>query len=192
MKKDGSGDVNLVVNLSQSKDQVKSYLQAEESDGVLKNKNVESIFKHIKVVLEGVKGISDVRINSDYVDYIFSVKANFTDVEVLNEAITTVSKNLDYLYVPPIEGRSFTGNSTSFNRGFDYPIDPKDFDELPGFVQYTLSTAKVISVYRFEQEISGFSNKKAVVSPSKKAIRLEETVSNLGKGEGTLENKITF
>lgn len=189
---DGAGDFNLVVNLSQSKDQVKKYLQAEEENGVMRDKNVESIFKHIKVVMEGVKGMSNVAINSDYEDYIFSVKADFTDIEVLNTAITTVSKSLDYLYVEPIENKSFANNSNTFSRLFDYPINPKEFATVPGFVQYALESAKVVSIYRFSKPIKEFSNKKAMVAPSGKAIKLESSVAELGRGTGTMANEISF
>lgn len=189
---DGAGDFNLVVNLSQSKDQVKKYLQAEETNGTVQDKNVESIFKHIKVVMEGVKGISNVVVNSDYEDYIFSVKADFTNVEVLNTAITTVSKSLDYLYIEPIENKSFTNSGSTFSRLFDYPIDTEGFATLPGFAQFALESAKVISIYRFSKPIKDFSNKKAMVAPSGKAIKLETSVSDLGRGNGTMANEIMF
>lgn len=189
---DGAGDFNLVVNLSQSKDQVKKYLQAEETNGVVKDKNVESIFKHIKVVMEGVKGMSNVVVNSDYEDYIFSVKADFANVEVLNTAISTVSKSLDYLGVEPVQNKSFSSASNKFGRLFDYPIDTKEFSNLPGFAQYALESAKVVSIYRFSKPIKEFSNKKAMVAPSGKAIKLETSVADLGRGLGTMANDIAF
>jgi hypothetical protein len=189
---DGAGDFNLVINLSQSKDQVKKYLQAEETNGVMKDKNVESIFKHVKVVMEGVKGMSNVAINSDYEDYIFSVKGDFTNIEVLNTAITTVSKSLDYLYVEPIENKSFASSGSTFSRLFDYPIDTKEFANLPGFAQFALESAKVTSIYRFSKPIKKFSNSNAMVAPSNKAIKLETSVAALGRGTGTMANKIEF
>ena len=189
---DGAGDFSLVVNLSQSKDQVKKYLQAEETNGVVKDKNVESIFKHIKTVMEGVKGMSNVVISSDYNDYVFSVKANFTNVEVLNTAITTVSKSLDYLYVEPINNKSFANKGNTFSRLFDYPVDTKEFANLPGFAQFALQSAKVVSIYRFSKPIKDFSNKKAMVAPSGKAIKLETSVADLGRGLGTMANDISF
>ena len=192
MDANGAGDFNLVVNLSQSKDQVKKYLQAEETNGQLKDKNVESIFKHVQVVMEGVKGLSDIRIDRDYEDYVFSVKAHFTNVNVLNDAIATVTEALDYLYVPKLGAKSFSGNESQFTRKFDYPIDPSEFNSLPGFIQYSLESAKVVSIYRFAKEIQGYSNKKAMVSPSKKAIKLESSIADIGKGIATMENRIDF
>jgi hypothetical protein len=194
MKADGSGEVQFVVNLSQSKDKVRTYMTMDQVEGykVPKMETVEAYMNQAKLSLGNVKGISNVMTKSDWSSYIFTVTCRFAHVEALNEAIRTLSKQPDFIPMKPVEEKNFSYNNTLFQRFFNYPAKPKEFQELPSMQRYMLETAKMISIYRFERSIRNFSNKKAQLSPSGKAIMLQTTIADLAKGTATLANTIGF
>jgi hypothetical protein len=194
MKADGSGEVIWVANFSQSKDNVRRYLTMDVVEGykVPKPHEIESFLNHIKVTLGNVEGISGVFTKADWSSYIFTVSARFSNVRTLNKAIITMSKHLDYVTLEPVEKANFSFENERFARLFDYPGKPKEFQELPSMQRYMLEKARMISIYRFEKNITEFTNKKAQISPSGKAIMLQVPVADLAKGTGTLENTIKF
>jgi len=194
MNRDGSGKFKLTINLSESKDQVKKYLTVEKVEGyeLSKNKNVESILKHVKYAMLNVKGMSNVATTADFQNFIFTISSDFVNLDALNNAVTTVTKQLDYLYVPPIESKNYSYDAHQFNRYFDYPIDPKAYNEMPSMQRYVFESSHAISIFRFDRPIRSFSNKKAELSPSGKAIKLETSIGDLARGTETLENTISF
>ncbi len=194
MKADGTGEVQFVMNLSQSKEKVRSYLTMETVEGykVPKRENVDAEIAHIKTVLGQVKGISEVFTKSDWSNYIFTVTCRFAHVEALNEAILTIGKQWEKLPMKPSVEKNFSYNNAQFRRIYEYPSKAEDFRQLPSMQRYMLESARFISIYRFERDIRSFSNKKAQVSPSGKAIMLQLPVADLVKGTGTLSNTIGF
>ncbi|RMG87749.1 MAG: hypothetical protein D6714_01735 [Bacteroidetes bacterium] len=194
VKEDGTGDMKLVINLSESKDNVRKYLGMEVADGVEvpKEENIEKILNHVLVVARGVKGLSNVAVESDYTDFIFSFTARFDNINAVNTAVTEVTRQLSYLFVPPIETKNFDYSGDKFIRYFDYPISPKEYQSLPSMQRYVLETARAVSIYRFGRPIKDYSNKKAVLSPSGKAIKLEAKISELASGTATFANQISF
>ncbi len=193
IRDDGSGHLDLVVDLSQSQDQVRKYLQLEESNGgSLSDKNVEAILHHVRASLANVKGLSNIETETDWNRYVLTLRCDFDHPETLNRAITYLTKQLAYLYVPPIEGKSFVWTGREFRRLFDYPIDPKEYESLPSMQRYLLETARWTSIYRFPKPVRRVSNEKAEISPSRRAVKLETSIADLARGTGTLENTIDF
>lgn len=194
VKEDGTGDISLVVNLSESKENVKKYLgigKAGEVD-VPNVENLEKILNHALVTLRGIKGLSQVEAKKDYEDFIFTFSAKFDNLSAINDAVSTVSKQLSYLYVPHLEEKNYSYSDKQFVRHFDYPIVPEDYKELPSMQRYFLESAKTVSIFRFGQTIQDYSNKRATLSPSGKAIMLETSLADLASGNATLENRISF
>lgn len=194
LKEDGTGDLKLIVNLSESKENVKKYLGTENAGGVEvpNQENIDKILNHVMVVLRGVKGLDNVDSKSDYNDYVFTVSANFNNLDAVNQAVTNVSKQLSYLFVPPLESKNFSFSDGQFKRHFDYPISADEYNELPSMQRYVMESARAVSIYRFGKTIRDYSNEKAMLSPSKKAIKLEAKLSELASGTATLENQISF
>jgi len=194
MKAGGSGEVIWVANFSQSKDNVRRYLKMERVEGykVPKPHEVEAFLQQIKAALGKVEGISHVLTKADWSSYIFTVSARFSDVKQLDQALATMDKYLEKEAAGKSGRVNFMFENERFKRLFEYPAKPKEFQELPSMQRYMLETARLTSIYRFEKDISGFSNKKAQLSPSGKAIMLQVPLADLAKGTGTIENTITF
>lgn len=194
MKADGSGEITWVADFSQSKDNVRRYLTMDKVQGykVPKPYEIDALLSQAKAALSKVEGITYVQQKADWSNYIFSISARFADVRVLNEAIATMEKSMDSKKTQATGGVNFHFENGRFQRNFDYPPKPKEFQELPSTQRYMLESARLISIYRFEENIVNFSNKKARLSPSGKAIMLQMPVAGLAKGSETLANSITF
>jgi hypothetical protein len=194
MKAGGSGEVLLVVNLSESKDNVRKYLKLGKFETVdlPQQEDVESILRHVRAILEGAEGISNVQTRADWTNFVFRVSSRFASVQALNDAIAALSEKMDYLPIKPIEQPNYRYSGGEFSRHYDFPLAPKDFYGLASAQRHILESARMISIYRFDKSIRQYSNKSAQLSPSGKAIMLKLPFSELAKGTATLANNISF
>ncbi|MEK7253859.1 MAG: hypothetical protein AAB316_03885, partial [Bacteroidota bacterium] len=153
---------------------------------------VDAAISQLKKTLGAVAGISTVVTKSDWSNYIFTVSSRFAHPEALNKALEAVRKEFDKQQATPANALNFSYNNSQFRRSFEVPAKSKEFQDLPATRRYLLETARLTSIYRFEKNIKSYSNKKAKLSPSGKAILLQLPLSDLAKGTGTLANTISF
>jgi hypothetical protein len=194
MKADGSGEIHFVVNMSQSAANLRRYMSMEKVEGykVPKKEDVEAFLRQVKLTLGNVAGIRDVFTKSDWSSFIFTVSCHFAHTKALNEAISTLSKDAGYFPPEPAAKDNFSYNNSQFKRLFTYPAKPEEFRKLNSTERYVLESAKMISIYSFERSIRQFSNKKAQLSPSGKAIMLQIPIADIARGLASLENTISF
>lgn len=195
MKADGSGEVSFVLNLSESKENMKKYMEMGSVEGykVPSKADVEANLSKIKTLMDAVPGMSAVITKSDWSSYIFSVNGRFAHVEALNKAMEIVAKEYDKQGKYAASGQSgFVYNNGQFKRLSTYPSKAKEFAELPSMQRFVLESAKMTSIYRFDRSIRKVSHPKAQLSPSGKAVMLQLPISELLKGTGTLSETVTF
>jgi hypothetical protein len=194
MKADGSGEASFILNLSPSKDNMGKYMTMESVEGVKvpKKETVEAGIERIKNLLSQSPGISGVLTKSDWTNYLFTVSCRFAHLEALNKAMIKLSKEWNKDGKSAIEYDNFSYNNTQFRRIFDYPVKPEAYQKLTSLQRYALESAKMISIYRFEKSIRHYSNRKAQLSPSGKALMLQLPIADLAKGTASLDNIITF
>ena len=194
MKADGSGEVRMVFDLRRSKGKLKQYMKLEKVENyrVPKKAEIEALFVEIKKGLRAIDGISYADSKSDWSNFIFEISARFDNVEALNAGVKLLSKQLRKLEVPTITEADFEYKGNRFKRLFDYPPKPEKYNQLPSLQRFMLESSHMTCIYRFEKMIANFTHKKAMVSPSGKAIMLKLPFSDLITGKGTLENDISF
>ncbi|MFQ5448443.1 MAG: hypothetical protein ACE5FF_16075 [Saprospiraceae bacterium] len=194
MKAGGSGEVLLVVNLSESRDNIRKYLKLGKFETVdlPQQDDVESMLRHVRSILEGADGISNVQTRADWTNFVFRVSSRFASIEALNDAIAALSEKMDYLPVKPIEHPNYGYSGGQFRRIYDFSVNPKDYYSLSSSQRHILESARMTSIYRFEKTIREYSNKASQLSPSGKAIMLRLPISELAKGTATLANVISF
>lgn len=194
LKEDGTGEVTVVANLSQSKGKVRQYMKMErvESYYVPKRHEVDGLMGQMKIMLGNITGITYVQTKADWSNFIFSISARFDELDALNEAMVEASENLHHLGLPTIEQVNFQYEEGQFQRLFDYPPQPEEFEALPSMQRYMLESAQMVSIYRFEKKIKEHSHPEAKLSPSGRAIMLRMPLSKLVTGEGSLANTISF
>jgi copper chaperone CopZ len=198
MKSNGSGDMLLTVNMSQSKVNLTNYMKMEEVQGIKvpKQSEIEEEISNVKKALAQIKGLSSVKINSDFSEFIFTVSGQFDNVKTLNVAINKVAGELNRTPFPIIKKDNFDFSSGKFTRYFDYlkklNFTQQEYDDLDFTQKFIMESAKYTSIYRFDKPVKKVSNTKAEVAPSKKAVKLESNFAEILTGRKAIENVITY
>ena len=197
MNADGSGELRLNIDLSQSKSNLVGYMNAGEINGVeIPSKaKIKSEIKKLKKALSKIKGISKVKAKSDFDEFVFEVTADFKNMKALNKAINASVKTFNQTPFPLPRFKHFSFKENKFSRLFNYTDErftQEEFDGMMSVVRYLMESAKVVSIYRFEEPVKNVSNSKAKVSSSKKAVMLEGNIAEFATGKKTLENHISF
>jgi len=146
----------------------------------------------LKFVLQGIQGLNSINVEKDFKNYIFKITGNFDQLENLNAGIIQVAEAFNSSTFEVPKSNNFKYNPGTIQRLFPYPIDASFYDRAKSSVQFILDEARVTSIFRFDKKIKSFSNKKAKLSPSGKAVMLKATLAELGKAEKSLENKINY
>ena len=91
-KKDGSGVLKLILNLSQSKNEINTLMKLDSSSGynIPTESDINSYLDRALQKLKSIEGLSNVSINRDFKNWIFEVKTNFKNGENLEKAIQSV------------------------------------------------------------------------------------------------------
>lgn len=194
LKADGSGELTIIANLSESKGKVRGYLKTGHAEGhyVPSPHEVETMLSQVKSILNKTKGITFTQTKEDWSNFIFTVVTRFENVDALNEAARKISHHFAQYGMPAIEVDNFSFTDGKFERHFEYPSEKEEFEKLPGVQKRMFEAARMISIYRFENDISQYSHKKAQLSPSGRAIMLQLPLADLAKGTGTMANRIEF
>lgn len=191
MNTDGSGNAKFIVNLSESKQNIANFMQMGQVDGhkIPSQIEIDEIIAKIKNTLTGVKGFSNVAVQSNYQDFIFRIEGAFVNIEVLNQGATAVARALSNNTTTTVPN-NFKYQNGQFNRLFPFPLDAAAYNKMPSMQQYVLEMARVTGIYRFPNTVDSFSNESAQLSPSKKSVKLESTIGDIARGTKTLENTI--
>ncbi len=193
VKKDGSGNIQLVLNLSRSKSKLNSIIQMKEINGhpipgkeeiVQKVSEIEKLFKKSN-------GISNVKTSLDFDNYIATISCDFINIKCLNNALENVGekenvkpKGVEKLY-------EFDAINKSFSRINKFLI--KDaYKKLSIADKEIFATATYTSIFRFENEISKTSNMESKLAANKKAVMLKLNALDIIANNKSIENKINL
>jgi hypothetical protein len=187
----GSGNISMTANLSRSKTKISSIMLMDSINGYKVPKK-ETVQKHInKIVseLKQIKGVSNVKYNTDFNDYIFNISCDFTNVEVLNKVILHFTTKNKANTVTKAKQFSYNKKTKTFVRTYKYNIanEMKKINEKDKDV---LQNASVTTIYRFQSSIISASNKKAHRSKNQKAIMLNVTVQDIINHQSDIKNTI--
>ena len=191
IKDDGSGHFNFVINFSQSKTKINSVLKMKKINGytIPSKEEIKKETSRLEALAENTTGISNIKTNIDLMNYVFVVDLDFQKITNLNAVFLKLknSKKID----PSITTDYFTFNDKKFIRSQKVPIKAL-YDKLEKADKEVFQTAKYTSVYKFDSTIKSYSNKNAIASKSKKAIKLNGSVINVINGNEKIENTITL
>ncbi len=190
---DGSGTYKYTINLSASKIKINSVLALDSIDGkrVPKIPEVkEKIALYIKK-LEAKEGISNVKVEANYIDFIFKFSCDFTNVTALQEGIREVVREEVKDKNDPLltdswlswDGKTLTRSIPSFA----IPLSKLKVED-----QEALKKGIYISVARFDKEVVKCENTQAKISPTKKAVKLEASTYSVAIKPTLLTNNITI
>ncbi len=193
VKADGSGNFQLVLNLSKSKTKINSIRKMKTVNGhdVPSEQEIRKKIVEIERATAKTAGISNVKTSMDFDNYIATITCNFSKVNQLNGIIKSVSE-MDNKKSKFIE-KSYDYDATTnvFSRLNKVSLK-KDYNKMSNADKEVFATANYTSIYKFENIVGIVANKDAKTSPSKKAVMLQQNVLDVITEKKSIENKITL
>ena len=192
MKNDGTGDVVLTMNLSQSKTKVASVMLLDSVQGykVPNRQKIQQELNEAVAYLKKSEGISNVKSTTDFNNFIASISFSFKDVSNINN----ITKNiLAQQKIKSTNTSSYTYNKVSklFSRKYQAISNAKtEFNKLKNQDKAVFNDATYVSIYRFESIVSSSSNPSSNISKSKKAVMLKSSILDLINGKVNVSNQI--
>lgn len=192
IKSDGTGTFKYSVNLSGSRVKVNSILALDSLDG----KKVPSIpeikekINRYKEILSQKEGISNVKVESDFTNFIFKFQCDFASVTLLQKALKELvieeSKNKSFKDIETNwlvwELNKLTRSIPSMTIDFTSKLKRDDVEAL--------KTGKYLCISRFEKLVDKVENPAALISPTKQAVIIKTTPYALIQNLKLLENTI--
>ncbi|RME01262.1 MAG: hypothetical protein D6816_12570 [Bacteroidetes bacterium] len=195
MKADGSGEMVLTLDMSQSMEKVRGYLDAGVVEGkeIPSQSQMESFLDDLEDDLAAMPGLSGVDIQRNWSSFIFKVRCRFSKVEDLDNAMYELAGKASSNSEKKWELKpNYRYQNGIFRRLFEYSPDPVDFQNLPTSRKVMLEQAKYMVIYRFEKAIDHYSNQAFQLSPSRKAVMLQTTPADIATGKVKPATEITF
>jgi hypothetical protein len=192
IKNDGTGDVVLTINLSQSKTKVASVMLLDSVQGykVPSKQKIQQELNEAVAYLKKSEGISNVKSTSDFNSYIATISFSFKDVSNINN----ITKNiLAQQKIKATNTSSYTYNKATkaFNRKYQAVGTAKtEFNKLKAKDKAVFNGATYTSIYRFESAVTSTTNPASNVSKSKKAVMLKSSIMDLINGKINVSNTI--
>jgi len=192
LKNDGTGDVVLTINLSQSKTKVASVMLLDSVQGykVPSKLKIQQELGEAVAYLKKSEGISNVKSTSDFNNYIATISFSFKDVSNINN----ITKNILAQHKINAANTSYyiynKANKT-FSRKYQAVATAKtEFNKLKSKDKAVFNGATYTSIYRFESVVTSSTNPASNVSKSKKAVMLKSSIMDLINGKINVSNTI--
>jgi hypothetical protein len=192
IKSDGTGTFKYSVNLSASKVKVNSILALDSLDGrkVPSIPEIKEKINHYKEIFSQKDGISNVKVESDFTNFIFRFQCDFASVthlqNALKELVLEESKNKNFKDLETnwlvLEMNRLTRSVPSMTTDFTSKLKKEDAEAL--------KTGKYLCISRFEKLVEKVENPAALISPNKQAVMIKTTPYALIQNLKLLENTI--
>ena len=189
---DGSGSFKYTINLSSSKVKINSILSLDSLDGkkVPSIADISSKLSKLEVQLADQEGISNLNFTSDYTNFIFKIKCDFSSLKNLQSAVKEIAlKENKGRAIPELDIEWLIFENNSLIRSIPHitiakasQINKADTDLMREGV-YT-------SITRFENEVTESENKSARISKNKKAVMVRTNPYLLIQNPQLLDNII--
>lgn len=188
---DGSGTYKYTVNLSASKVKINSILALDSVDGkrVPKLPEIKDRIEEYRKKLEDKDGISNVKVDANYDDFLFKISLDFESVAALQAGIKEIIKeNIEDKNEPSLnenwltwDGKNLVRSIPNF-KNFVLKLKPED--------QEKLKEGKYNAVSRFDKAVLKCDNPEALISPSKTAVLIKSNTYNVATNPSVMKNTI--
>ena len=189
---DGSGTLKYSINLSSSKVKINSILALDTLDGkpVPSKEEIAEKINQFKTRLTQQDGISNVEVESDFVNYLFKLRCDFESADALQTALKTVGKSFsdkqdseefDHTWLT-WEGNELVRSIPDITVEQTKKIKAEDIE--------LLKQGTYTSITRFSSLVTRFDNENAVLSKNKMAVMVKADPYSLMQNTGLLENRI--
>lgn len=192
VKSDGSGTFKYTVNLSSSVVKINSILALDSLDGrkVPSISEIQEKLNTYLTKLEKKEGLSNVKLDANYKDFIFKFQCEFTNVQVLQKAIKEIvqeeNKNTE---IKELDHNWLAWDGTKLVRSI--PTMPEKITErMKKEDAEALQKGTYLSISRFDRTIEKYDNPVAKLSGNKLAILIKTNPYSLTQNTELLENTI--
>ena len=189
---DGSGTFRYNVNLSSNKIKVNSILALDSLDGqkVPKIEDIKEKVQQFIKTLDAQNGISNVKVEENYTDFIFKFSCDFTNVLLLQEGIkTTISSMTKEKNTSELNHNWITWDGTKLTRSIPSITLNKVKDLKQSDIEQ-LKQGSYTSISRFDKPVEKFGNTAAILSKNKQAVMIKTDTYSLKENPDILENVI--
>lgn len=189
---DGTGTFKYNVNLSASRLKINSILALDSLNGekIPTVTEIQDEIERIKKLLDVKEGITNVKVENNFDDFIFKFQCDFQSITALEKAIKSIIESEGLVKnVENMPEKWFLWEENKFQRIIPNVI-LKNQRNLNASEIAELSNGKYTSVTRFDRIINTFDNENAKLSASKTAIMLQTNIYALILDAKLLENTI--
>jgi hypothetical protein len=192
VKRDGTGSMKLTVNFSQSQTKIAAIMMMDSIQGlkVPSRNEIQEQMEQAAARLRTMKGISNVSQSADFTNFIASISFSFKNVADVNNLVKelldeyNVKTKLSATY-------HYDQQDARFTRAYNYSADVREqFNKLKDRDRDILRSASYISIFRFDNTISSYSNQAARMSKNQQAIMQRFPLSDLASGKADISNQI--
>ncbi|WP_316821798.1 hypothetical protein [Pedobacter gandavensis] len=188
----GSGTVNLTVNLSASKTKVASLMLLDSVNGykVPSKQTIQKEMEEAVAYLKSSPGISNVKKTLDFDNYIATVSFAFKNISNINNVNQNVLKKMK---IKAINNSSYSFNPESgiFYRRYTHTKGALiEYNKLKPEVKNVFKDASYTSIYRFEKPVASSLNPLSKVSKTRKAVMMNTGIMGLINGKTNIANQI--
>ncbi len=191
---DGSGTFKYTVNLSSSKVKINSLLALDSLDGkkVPDLADIRAKINAVEKSLSEKAGISNVKSEQNYNDFIFRIECDFEIAKDLQNALKDIigeeSKNtkLDFLQEDwlNLTNEKLVRNIPEISVDNKRSIKAEDIE--------LLKKGSYVCITRFDKAVERSENEAAKISPNKLNVMVRTNVYSLIENPSLLENTIYF
>lgn len=177
--------------MSASKVKINSILALDSIDGrrVPKLPEIKERISKYKDKLEAKDGISNVKVEADYNEFIFKISCDFKSVKDLQEAIKELIREESKDKNDPLLNETWlTWDGKHLERSI--PNIQSPIAKLTGEDQEALKSGKYMCVSRFDVPVLKSENPTALISPSKLAVMVKASTYQVATNPSLLKNSI--
>ncbi|MCS3530096.1 hypothetical protein [Chryseobacterium sp. JUb7] len=193
VKADGSGEYTIILNASKSKTRLASISKMETINGkkVPKKSEIENKINEAAKIFRATPGISNVKTSLDFDNYIIKLSCNFKKIENVNAGLEQLkTRNIigkmipTQIYSQSLEKKLFSKNKVNTFKS--------DYDKMSKADKEIFNDARYTSVLQFENTIKSQSNTSYMLSPNRKAVKIEANLLDFILQKKQIQNNILF
>jgi len=193
IKADGTGEYTIILNASKSKTRLASISKMETINGkkVPKKAEIENKINEAAKVFKATPGITNVKTSVDFENYIIKLSCNFKKIENINAGLEKLKAQKILGKMVPTQVYSQNSEKKTFIRN-KVNTFREDYDKMGKADKEVFNDAKYTSIMQFENIVKSQTNSNYVLSPNKKALKLEADILDLILQKKQIQNTILF
>ncbi|MEO6490856.1 MAG: hypothetical protein ABIO04_13010 [Ferruginibacter sp.] len=192
VNKVGSGNFQLVINMSKSRTKLNSIMKMKTVNGhkIPGKVEIEEKISEIEKRVKRTAGISNVKTSLDLENFIATISCQFTQVDDLNAAIKNTANNeKDRSAIT--DTYKFNATGASFSRMNKFLLK-EEYQKLGNADKEIFSSANYTSIFRFDRPIMAASNPSSKLSADKKAVMLTLNALEIVTNRRSIENNVNL